>query len=113
MTKEAKHKQKFRTSAKWKKFRAYMKKKYKVDAITGKPLRAGWQLHHLDMSDENYEDLKEENFICLNRNTHKIIHEIFRYDTDQYLYNMNKYLCKMKELNKAISNKAISNKAQQ
>lgn len=90
-----------------------MKKKYKVDAITGKPLRAGWQLHHLDMSDENYEDLKEENFICLNRNTHKIIHEIFRYDTDQYLYNMNKYLCKMKELNKAISNKAISNKAQQ
>lgn len=101
MTKEAKHKQKFRSSAKWKKFRAYMKKKYKVDAITGKPLRAGWQLHHLDMSDDHYEDLEEENFICLNRNTHKIIHEIFRYDTDQYLYNMNKYLCKMKELNKS------------
>ena len=101
MTKEAKHKQKFRSSAKWKKFRAYMKKKYKVDAITGKPLRAGWQLHHLDMSDDHYEDLNEENFICLNRNTHKIIHEIFRYDTDQYLDNMNKYLCKMKELNKS------------
>ena len=100
MTKEAKHKQKFRSSAKWKKFRAYMKKKYKVDAITGKPLRAGWQLHHLDMSDDHYEDLNEENFICLNRNTHKIIHEIFRYDYDTYLHNIKTYLDKMKELNK-------------
>lgn len=100
MTKEAKHKQKFRASAKWKKFRVYMKKKYKVDAITGKPLYPGWQLHHLDMSDDHYEDLNEENFICLNRNTHKIIHEIFRYDVESYLQNMHKYLHKMKELNK-------------
>lgn len=77
-----------------------MKKKYKVDAITGKPLRAGWQLHHLDMSDENYEDLNEERFICLNRNSHKIIHEIFRYDYDTYLQNLKTYLDKMKKLAK-------------
>lgn len=102
MTEKSKHKQEFRKSAKWKKFRAYMKNKYKVDAITGKPLRAGWQLHHLDMRDEHYEDLKEENFICLNRNSHKIIHEIFRYDIVAYMFNLNRYLEKMKLLNKPV-----------
>lgn len=48
-----------------------------VDAITGKPLYAGWNLHHLD--EKHYDDLKPEKFRCLNRESHKIVHWLARY----------------------------------
>ena len=60
-----KEKTKFRASSKWKKFRVFMKKLFEgKDAITGKPLYKGWNLHHLD--EKNYSDLKPEKFIPLN-----------------------------------------------
>ena len=80
MTTEQKQKNKFRQSAKWKRFRAYMKKKYKVDAITGKPLRPGWQLHHMREDWSTYKDLDEKYFLCLNQLTHKALHWLERYD---------------------------------
>jgi len=49
----------FRKTAKWKKFRAYMKKLCGgVDFITNKKLLKGFQLHHKDMRVENYERLR-------------------------------------------------------
>lgn len=53
-------KTKFRRSAKWTKFRRTMKAKQKVDPITGSPLAPTCSVHHLDMREENYEDLSDE-----------------------------------------------------
>ena len=79
MTLASKHKSKFRQTSKWKNFRKYMGNKYKTDFITGKPLLSGWQLHHLNMKDQDYEKLNEDDFVCLNRTTHKVAHFFFRY----------------------------------
>lgn len=74
-----KEKTKFRTTAKWKRFRVYIKKKYdNKDAITGKPLYKGWNLHHLQES--KYDDLSEEKFLPLNKTTHKVVHWLERYE---------------------------------
>lgn len=70
----------FRKSAKWKKFRAYMKKQsLGMDFITGKKLLKGFQLHHKDMRVENYEKLSPERFLCCNRKTHDLLHFCFNY----------------------------------
>ena len=99
LSKWAKLKAKFRNTAQWKKFRAYMYKlSGKKDALTGMPLRKGWQLHHLDMTPENYKDLNPENFCCLNRKSHELIHFLFNYDCDTILKNAKVILQKMKAL---------------
>ena len=69
------------------------------DAITGKPLRKGWNLHHLDMALENYQDLCEDKFIPLNKSTHEILRQVFRYSyaIDKLVY----YVQKMEEINNA------------
>lgn len=84
-----KHKKsKVRNTKKWKEFRKIM---YDltggVDAITGAPLRKGWQLHHLDTNVENYGNLEPVKFICVNRTTHEVLHWLFRYK------DFNKCLC--------------------
>jgi DNA repair ATPase RecN len=97
-----KEKSKFRQSAKWKKFRNYMKKKNKKDFITNYPLRKSWNLHHLDLNEEHYENLtNEENFMCLNKMTHETVHNLFRYyskDKD-VLKRLETVLNKMDKLN--------------
>lgn len=96
-----KEKTKFRNTVQWKRFKAFMKKKdNNRDQLTGRPLRRGWQLHHLDMSVENYKDLNPDNFVCLNRKSHELIHFLFNYDTDLVLGNARKILLKMEKLNK-------------
>lgn len=81
MNANQKAKRKVRNSKQWTKFRKEMYTKcHKKDEITGKPLRKGWQLHHLDMSVEDYDDLDPSKFICVNRQTHEMIHWLFRYD---------------------------------
>jgi hypothetical protein len=50
-------KQKFRRSAKWKKFRAAMKLKQKVCGVTGKPLSKTANLHHLCLKPDEYENI--------------------------------------------------------
>ena len=67
-----------------------------IDVITGKPLRKGWQLHHLDMELERYANLNPEKFICVNRQTHEMIHWVFRYqDWKQLLFNLSDVIAKM------------------
>ena len=66
-------KTRFRRSARWTKFRRHMKAKQKVDPITGSPLSPTCSIHHLDMREENYEDLSDEtNFAALNPQSHEI-----------------------------------------
>lgn len=92
-----KEKTKFRASAKWKKFRAYMKKlSGGVDTVTGKPLYKGCHLHHLD--EKNYSDLKPEKFVCLNSTTHKVVHWLERYSNyEEVAANLVAIVKKMKD----------------
>lgn len=100
MTKEAKHKADFRKTSKWKNWRKYLKSKRKVDEITGKPLYKGFQVHHLDMRDDHYEELYEEKFACLNRKTHDVVHFLYRYDNwEDILENLKQLLYRMEEYN--------------
>lgn len=100
MTKESKHKAEFRKTSKWKNWRKYLKTKRKVDECTGKPLLKGFQVHHLDMRDENYEDLREEKFSVLNRKTHDCIHWLFRYSNwREVMQKMADILERMEEYN--------------
>lgn len=106
MTKEAKDKAKFRQTSKWKKFRAFMKKKADgKDFVTQMPLRAGWQLHHGDMSEEHYQNLEAENFFCLSKTSHEMVHWLFRYtDWRGMLERLYVILEKMETLNKKGTN---------
>ena len=71
-------KRKFRATKKWKEFRDYMRKKQKVDPITGQKLTRMANLHHLNMNEEFYEDISDEdNFVFLNQATHDTIHFFF------------------------------------
>ena len=99
MSKNSELKAKFRRSPEWKNFRKHMAELYdNKDAITGKPLRKGWNLHHIDMSVENYKDLCEDKYIPLNRASHEMLHQVFRYSyaIDKLVY----YVHKMEEINK-------------
>lgn len=96
----SKEKAKFRRSSTWKKFRQKMKAKFKKDFITGRPLLKGFQVHHCDMSLENYKNLKEENFYCLNKTSHEIVHFLFRYkEWREILKRLKVILEKMEKLN--------------
>ncbi len=100
MSKNSELKAKFRKSPEWKNFRKHMAELYdNKDAITGKPLRKGWNLHHMDMSVENYKDLCEDKYIPLNRASHEMLHQVFRYSyaIDKLVY----YVHKMEEINNA------------
>jgi len=101
-----KDKAKFRSTGKWKKFRAYMKSKYKKDALTGKILYKGWNLHHMNLNETYYQDLVEEHFLCLNKTSHDVIH--FLYNVAKYkgiqetIDSLSDILYKMKEINSLI-----------
>lgn len=99
-TKESKEKAKFRQTSIWKKFRQLLRKKRKVDFITGKPLYKGFQLHHLDMHLENYKDLNEDNYLTLNKSSHELLHFLFRYsDWREILKRIAFALERMEQLN--------------
>lgn len=101
--KASEKKVKLRATKEWKTFRIKIAEKQdKKDFITGKPLRKGYNCHHLDMSAENYDKLMEENFIALNKQTHDALHFLFRYyQTDRHILDSFKeVLDKMVELNK-------------
>lgn len=96
-------KAKFRQTKTWKEFRQKMRDKQNgLDYITGKKLNKFWNLHHLDMSIENYEKLEEDNFICLNKQMHETIHTLFRYykKDPTTLDRLKTVLDRMNELNK-------------
>ena len=102
MTEEQKKKRKFRESKKWKLKR--LKEKARADnkdEITQKPLRRGWQLHHVDLNEKNYEDMNKP-FVCCNNLTHKFIHWLWLYyRTDETVIDRIKAVMEeMKEVNK-------------
>jgi len=75
-----KAKRKFRTSKEWKAFRVLMRKlSDNKDAITNKPLRKGYQVHHRNLDETKYAELVIDNFLCCNNLTHKMIHWLFSY----------------------------------
>ena len=96
-------KAKFRQSKEWKEFRKRMfEKQCGKDIITGKKLCKGYNVHHYDMSAENYDKLIEENFIAVNKQTHDALHFLFRYykNDKDILNRIKQVLDKMVELNK-------------
>ena len=102
MNETQKAKKKFRQSKEWKIFRKLMfSKSGKIDYITQKPLRKGWQLHHLNLDETQYADLREEGFICINRQTHETIHWLFRYfqKDPAVIQRLQKIMQKMAEIN--------------
>lgn len=102
MTESQKAKTKFRSSAKWLKFRHFMNVKQKgLDPITNKKLLKGANLHHCDLNEKHYQDLSDpEKFVFLNRQTHDTLHWLFRYyEKDPGILDRLKfYLDKMVEL---------------
>ena len=55
-----------------------MREKQKVDPVTGQKLTTLFNLHHCDLSEENYTNLSDEdNFVCLNQKTHSLVHFLF------------------------------------
>lgn len=101
--KASEKKSKLRATKEWKLFRKHIfDKQNGKDFITGKPLRKGYNVHHLDMSAENYGQLIDENFIALNKQTHDALHFLFRYyqNDKDILEKFKQVLDKMVELNK-------------
>lgn len=103
MNESQKKKTKFRSSAKWKKFRHFMNVRQKgLCYISQKKLRKGSVLHHCDLNEKHYEDLsKPENFVFLNKSFHDVIHTLWRYykDDPNVITRLIEVLDKMKELN--------------
>lgn len=101
MTENQKLKRKTRSSKEWKAKRLAEKRRAKnKDEITLKPLRKGWALHHEDLVAENYNNLDEDNFICVNNLTHRCIHFLYTYykDDESILDRLEGELSKMKSL---------------
>ena len=86
-------------------FKEYKNKKAiecgNVDKITQKPLRKNFSFHHEDLREENYTVLND-NFLCCNNLTHKMIHWLWTYyKTDpQIIDRLRAEMEKMAEINK-------------
>ena len=76
-----KTKEAFRKTVEWRNFRTLMRKEQKgKDAITLQPLRQGWNLHHKRMGIDTYTDItNHDDFVCLNKSTHELLHHLWRY----------------------------------
>ena len=96
-------KAKFRQTKDWKEFRKRIfDKQDGKDVITGKKLYRGYNVHHLDMSAENYDQLIEEIFVAVNKQTHESLHFLFRYyqKDNTILDRLKTILDRMNELKK-------------
>ena len=80
MNDRQKAKRNFRQNKRWKIFKQEMKDRCgKVDAITQKKLYRTWQLHHRNLNEAEYENLREDWFLPCNNLTHKFIHWLYNY----------------------------------
>lgn len=70
-------KTKIRTSKAWKELRKKKLKEQKYDPITGKQIRKGANLHHRCLDILQYDNLEEDRFVLLNRNSHDLIHLVY------------------------------------
>lgn len=74
-------KKKVRQSAEWRQLRIEIQAEYNnTDPITLRPLRKGFNVHHLDESVENYDNLNDHSkFRPLNKATHELVHTLYLY----------------------------------
>lgn len=104
-----KDKAKIRHTPEWNDLRQSVSDDFdRKDPISLKPLRTGWNLHHMDLDENHYSDFTKETedgdkrFIPLNKQQHELIHILYRYackDPD-YITRLLKYLDVMIKLNK-------------
>lgn len=93
ITEAAQHKGDFRKTLRWKLWRKFLITKQKVDPITGSKLTKGANCHHMDMREENYENLDEKRFRMLNSKTHTMVH---------FFYSMRDWRKALDELRKIL-----------
>lgn len=75
-----KQRSEFRKSDKWHKWKAKCRLHTSRDFITKEPLCRNWNLHHLDLNIQRYDNIDDmKRFMPLNPKTHEIIHEIFKW----------------------------------
>ena len=73
-----KKKESFRQSEKWKKFRKFKYTESSKDYITHKRLRNNYNLHHLDLNPNHYQDLDDpSHFENLNSDMHSVVHKLY------------------------------------
>lgn len=101
MTEQEREKKRFRQRKEWLEFREQQRKKRKIDGITGRKLVKCYELHHMDLNPEHYTNLDEENFIPLNKNTHKFIHWLYPYflEDEGVIDRLREVLLQMKRIN--------------
>ena len=75
-----KERQSFRKTDAWHKWKAKCRLHTSKDFITKEPLCRNWNLHHLDLNVQRYDNITDMNrFMPLNPKTHEIIHELFKW----------------------------------
>lgn len=99
-----KDKHKIRNSADFKKLKQRLVQKYgNIDFITGQELVEGkMTCHHMDLDPDEYMNYtNEDNFMLLNENTHRLLHQLYNfYEKDQaILKKFERPLERMLELN--------------
>lgn len=101
----------FRKSDEWREFRVKVAESFgNKDFITGKKLTKGFNVHHLrtEQELEGYCDLSNvEEFMPLNRYTHKLLHYLFTYykKDPSVLERLKEVLDQMTRLSNAESGK--------
>lgn len=81
LTKEAKLKRSFRNTSTWKNFRKKVyDKQFGKDLITLKPLTKTFNVHHVNLNVDEYQNLEDEDmFVGLNKTSHDTVHFLLRY----------------------------------
>lgn len=75
-----KQRSEFRKTDRWHKWKAKCRLHTSKDFITKEPLCRNWNLHHLDLNVQRYDNIEDMNrFMPLNPKTHEVIHEIFKW----------------------------------
>lgn len=92
-------KSKFRSTKEWKEFRKMIILEQKVDLITGSKLTKMANCHHMDLNEENYQNLIRDNFIALNPKSHDLIHFLYKPDWRIRLDKIKEILIAMESIN--------------
>ena len=75
-----KQRSEFRKTDRWHKWKAKCRLHTSRDFITKDNLCKNWNLHHLDLNVQRYDNIEDmKRFMPLNPKTHEIVHEIFKW----------------------------------